>query len=85
MQFEDALVKLKHGSRVARKGWNGKGMWLTLMSAQWSAGEKHPKDMPEDWEGYLPFIAMYTANKRLVPWLASQTDILADDWIVVLA
>jgi hypothetical protein len=82
MDFSDALYLLKDGHKVAREGWNGKGMWLTLTDS-WTAvfSADHPlKSLPPEWQGYSPFIAMYTADKKLVPWLASQTDILAEDW-----
>jgi hypothetical protein len=56
------------GRRVTRKGWNGKGMYLELQ-----VPDAHSKMT-------LPYIYMYTAQGDLVPWLASQTDILANDW-----
>lgn len=84
--FSVALDLLKDGKRVAREGWNGKGMWLTHVDSDWSGtiGLRAQADfMPPEWKGNLPFIAMYTADKYLVPWLASQTDILANDWVVL--
>lgn len=51
-----------------RKGWNGKGMWIGL---------QRPTDTSKM---TLPYIFMYTAQGDYVPWLASQTDMLADDW-----
>jgi hypothetical protein len=68
MTFSEALEALKQGSRVARSGWNGKGMWLEVQRP-----DAHSKMT-------LPYIFMSTAQGDLVPWLASQTDILADDW-----
>jgi hypothetical protein len=59
---------LKQGLRVAREGWNGKGMWLELQRP-----DSHSKMT-------LPYIYMSTAQGDLVPWLASQTDMLAEDW-----
>lgn len=70
MDFGNALNELKNGKRVARQGWNGKGMWLELQ-----VPDAHSKMT-------LPYIYMKTADDNLVPWLASQTDILADDWIL---
>lgn len=78
--FDWAITRLKMGNRVARRGWNGKGMWLTMFTDNWSGAMVRPLDLPADWQGMSPFIAMYTADKKLVPWLASQTDLLADDW-----
>jgi len=71
LNFGQALENLKDGCRVARTGWNGKGMWLMV---QWP--DSHSKMS-------LPYIYMKTADDKLVPWLASQTDILAEDWLVV--
>lgn len=70
----------------ARRGWNGKGMWLSLVgvTSQWCGSiEGVENTMPAGWQGYSPFIAMYTADGMLVPWLASQTDVLAEDWTIV--
>lgn len=78
--FGQAIEYLKEGKRVTRSGWNGKNMWLGL-------------ETPRDLVGYerqgsgsrmtLPFIYMFTATQDYVPWLASQTDILAEDWELV--
>jgi len=69
--FGAALIALKNGYRVAREGWNGKGMWLALQTP-----DAHSKMN-------LPYIYMSTVTGQLVPWLASQTDVLAEDWTVV--
>ncbi len=66
-----AVELLKMGKRVARTGWNGKGMWLELQLP-----DVHSKMT-------LPYVYMNTADHYLVPWLASQTDLLADDWVQV--
>ena len=66
--FGLALSKLKRGLRVARSGWNGKGMWLELQRPD--GGSKMT----------LPYVYMSTVTGDLVPWLASQTDVLAEDW-----
>jgi hypothetical protein len=68
MSFGHAIHALKAGHRVARAGWNGKGMWLALQVPD--AKSKMT----------LPYIYMRTVQGDLVPWLASQTDMLADDW-----
>lgn len=74
--FGQAIHYLKGGRKVARQGWNGKGMWLVHVSAAaWSANVGV--------SAKLPFIAMKTADDRIVPWLASQTDMLAADWVLV--
>lgn len=77
MNFGVALALLKDGKKVARKGWNGKGMWLILIK-DWTVST----DYVEHVAGLvgLDFIAMRTAQDGFVPWLASQTDVLAEDW-----
>lgn len=71
MNFGRALEALKNGMSVARTGWNGKGMWLRLVSPdETEANYVYEK---------LPYIEMKTADFKLVPWLASQTDMLAED------
>lgn len=66
--FGAALAMLKDGKRVARSGWNGKGMWIKLQ-------------MPDFVNKMtLPYIFMFTVQGDMVPWLASQTDLLANDW-----
>lgn len=86
--FGQALSALKQGGRVARKGWNGKGMWLLLVHPVHNAGPDQPHwDCPAVCEKYshslLPWIGMKTADNKFVPWLASQTDMLAADWEIV--
>lgn len=71
MDFGTAITNLKLGLKVARRGWNGKGMYLELQLP-----DEHSKMT-------LPYIWMWTACKNRVPWLASQTDVLAEDWQVV--
>lgn len=87
MTFGDALIMLEAGKKVARAGWNGKGMWLALVDGPtiaWAIytpgdGDEH-KFAKLD---LLPWIGMKTADLGFVPWLASQTDMLAKDWQVV--
>lgn len=66
--FGDVLDHLHMGKRCFREGWNGKGMWIALQ-----VPDAHSKMT-------LPYIYMSTAQGDLVPWLASQSDILAEDW-----
>lgn len=80
IDFGGAIRLMKDGARVARKGWNGKGMWLTYVSA--GAYDVGVKTMIGA-DDLLPWIGMKTADGKFVPWLASQTDILADDWCVL--
>jgi hypothetical protein len=89
--FGWALRQLKAGSHVARRGWNGKGMYLwllpaTTVKAEWCK-EPHLKQLAEANGGSieaLGSIRMMTADKKvLTGWLASQTDMLAEDWVLV--
>ena len=96
MTFGLAIEAMKQGNKVARKGWNGKNMFIVYMgplylppyntedtnrkvndrTAKW-IGENTPLDS----QGYF---AMFTANKQWQPgWLASQTDMLAEDWMIL--
>lgn len=85
MSFGLAIEAMKKGKKVARRGWNGKGMFLFLGTGI----ELHTEadlSCVSDLEGdlTLPTIVMKTADDKFcVGWLASQTDMLADDWEVV--
>lgn len=69
--FNIALLCLNDGGRVSRVGWNGKDMYLEIQ-------------VPDaDSKMTLPYIFMKTARGDLVPWLASQTDLLSKDWFYV--
>ena len=68
----EAVKAMRDGRKVARKGWNGKGMYLALQ-------------LPDECSKMsLPYVYMYTAQGDLVPWLCSQTDLLATDWMEVI-
>ncbi len=78
--FGWALKQLKQGFKVAREGWNGKGMFLYLEDMLHSIKDR---DLIKD-RIYEPVIVMFTAQKTHQPgWLASQTDMLSEDWYVV--
>lgn len=66
--FGWALKQLRHGLNVSRIGWNGPGQYLRLQVT-----DEHSKMT-------LPYIYIRTVQRDLVPWLASQTDMLATDW-----
>ena len=83
--FGGALVHLKEGGLVARNGWNGKAMFLFLVSGRAvtkaiNDGYNHPDAEPKE---VLDAIYMKTADGKLVPWLASQTDVLSEDWVLL--
>lgn len=83
--FGSAIHLLKMGKKVMRAGWNGKGMFLYYVPAasypmQRNSLETMGGIFPDDMVPYGAYIAMKTAQDNVVPWLASQTDVLAEDW-----
>lgn len=96
MSFGHALAAMKAGERVARTGWNGKGMWLALSGPNgpreiayenfWSKHASEYARLNGGSAAVLPCIIMKTATGEiLMGWLASQTDMLAEDWTIVEA
>lgn len=94
LTFGLAIEALKQGLQVARAGWNGKGMWLVLVpgtpTAQLKPGTPYSNALGMDSCEILPHIDMWTVNasgrRAMLPgWVASQTDMLAEDWMVVEA
>lgn len=91
MDFGDAIRALRDGKRVAWAGWNGKGVWLAIQPGSIIAPEharggaaKGRADEGATEIAILPHIDMRAANGSIVVgWLASQTDMLADDWVIV--
>ena len=86
MDFGAALYELRLGQKVARSGWNGKGMFIFLVPGSTFEVNRPPLlgIYPEGTEiTYRPHIDMKDAEGKVVPWLASQTDMLADDWEIV--
>jgi len=71
MDIGSAVAAMRAGQRVLRSGWNGKGMWLRLQ-----VPDAHSKMT-------LPYVYIHTVQGDLVPWLCSQTDLLAADWEVL--
>jgi hypothetical protein len=87
--FSDALRMVKAGRKMARSGWNGKGMWIVFQKAYpegipINANTAEAIGLPQGTVcRFLPYLMLRTADGSFVPWLASQTDLLADDWAVV--
>lgn len=81
MNFGEAIEALKSGRRVCRAGWNGKGIFIEL---------QRPDAMSKMTQPYIYIETHFLktdnphAPKGRVPWLASQTDILAEDWQIVI-
>jgi hypothetical protein len=87
--FGMALRALKQGCRVARRGWNGQGMWLALSPGNpalpadkfWAGPNREFAEGNGGAAEVLPSVTMKTADGKIVMgWLASQTDMLAEDW-----
>lgn len=86
MDFGQALAALNSGNRVTRSGWNGAGMWLVLVpgstitvTAGRPLGDAAPELVGRDVE-YRAHIDIKTVDGQVVPWVASQSDLLAEDW-----
>lgn len=87
MNFSEALRHLKTGLKVGRTGWNGKGMFIFLVDGSTFKVSRPPLNefYPEGTEiTYHAHVDMRTADGQIVPWLCSQTDMLADDWEIVI-
>lgn len=83
MDFSDALKLIKAGKRVQRAGWNGKNMFIFLVPGSIFQVNREPllSILGEGTEvNYHGHVDMRTANGQIVPWLCSQTDMLAEDW-----
>ena len=80
MNFGEAINALKKGLRVARKGWNGRGIFIELQMPDEYSKMTHPYI-------FIDTTGLQTDNKYApkdrVPWLASQTDMLAEDWTIM--
>lgn len=95
MNFGQAIEALKTGQRVCRRGWNGKGMWLVLVpgtaEVELRKGTPYYKALEIEKTNcceILPHIDMWTINaegrRAMLPgWVASQSDMLAEDWEIV--
>ena len=73
MNFSQALELLKQGKRISRAGWNGAGQYLELQVPDENSKMKRP------------YIYISPVDDNLVPWVASQSDLLADDWVEIQA
>lgn len=88
MTFGQAIKALKEGHRLTRVGWNGKNMFLYYVPESKYPASRNVHNtllghFPDDMVPYRAYIAMLTVDKDVVPWLASQSDILAEDWVIV--
>jgi hypothetical protein len=78
MNIGETVEAMKAGNRVCRRGWNGRGMFLQYVPAQMAPLGLSAFAIP-----VLPFVIMRTVSGEYVPWLCSQTDLLASDWELV--
>ena len=86
LSFSAALELVKAGNKVAREGWNGKGMFIFLVPGSTFLVNRPPLlgIYPEGTTiNYHAHVDMKTADGQIVPWLCSQTDLLAEDWNIV--
>jgi len=87
MNFSEALARIKEGRRVTRAGWNGRDMFVFLVPGSVFKVNREPllSILGEGTEvKYHGHIDMKTAQGYIVPWLASQADLLSEDWETVL-
>jgi hypothetical protein len=85
-EFGWAIKQMRNGEKVRRAGWNGKGMFLFLVPGSTFKVNRPPLlgIYPEGTEiNYQPHIDMRTVQNTVVPWVPSQSDVLAIDWEVV--
>ena len=88
LSFGDAVAALKEGLRVARSGWNGKGMFLYYVPEnKYPASRNEHGTMvgvfEDDMIPYREYIALKTVDNQVVPWTPSISDALAEDWQIV--
>ena len=94
MPFGMAIELMKRGKKVARRGWNGKGMWLCVplcngpkeipAAGIWGKPNAEYAEQNGGTVKVMPYVTMKAADGTIVMgWLASQTDMLSDDWVIV--
>lgn len=89
MDFGEAIRIVKDGGKVRRTGWNGLGMWIALspgcdgLAAEriWSTPIREYAQRRDGTADFGPYLMMLTAQGGFVPWTASHTDLLYEDWI----
>lgn len=85
MNFSEALTRMKEGLRLQREGWNGKGMFTYVVPAASYPAQRGPA---QEWAGekamipYGAYVAIKSPNGEVNPWVPSQQDMMAEDWIV---
>lgn len=77
--FSEALAHVKDGGKAARRGWDGWGrgsMWIRLVEPEGTSNFDYGMENS-------PYLELKTADRKLVPWVATQEDLLAEDWILI--
>lgn len=82
MDFSQALDALKVGRKITREGWNGKGMWLELQRPDEHSKMTRPYVYMCLPRGSTNQFGDNMKELERVPWLCSQTDLMAEDWLV---
>jgi len=81
MNFGNAIESLKLGQKLSREGWNGKGIFIELQTPDVNSKMSSPYI-------YIDTTGLLTDNNKaprcIVPWLPSQTDLMADDWSIII-
>lgn len=89
MDFSDALRRCRTGDKISRVGWNAAGMFVVHQAGYpdgipINANTSRATGLPEGTVcKFQPYLMLKTAQDSFVPWLASQSDLLADDWFSV--
>lgn len=89
MNFGSALAALRNGLRISRTGWNGDGMYVVFQKGYpdgiaINANTAQATGIPQGTVCvFLPYLMMRTVDGSFVPWVISQTDVLADDWVIL--
>lgn len=89
MDFSDALRQLKAGLKITRGGWNGPGQWVVLQEGYpggiaINANTARATGMPEGTVAvFRPYLMLRTVQGEFVPWTATASDVLAEDWKVL--
>lgn len=84
MNFGHAVEALKVGEKVAREGWNGKGMFIYYVPENsYPAQTQVAKDTFGDMVQYNPYFAIKNVNGTVSTWVPSINDCLAEDWTIV--
>lgn len=85
MDFSAALAACKAGSKITRTGWNGPGQWVVCSPGFAITGDRVFSEAIKEHIGsghavFAPYLVLHNAQGVFVPWLASQGDLLAEDW-----